>query len=200
MNYTEITTTALKFADREHDTAIQDLLPMMLSIVESRINRRIKTLQMATRASLVMTTDTTYYGLPSDFSGVRDVQVNTPDGVCTLQYLNPQQMNAVTDDTPDAYTLIANQIQLHPARDDSTLEIIYYATLNPLSVTEPANWLSAKAADVYIFGLLVEISAFIKDASTGAVWDQRFNDELNILATDDQKVRWSGTPLQIKAR
>ena len=49
-----------------------------------------------------------------------------------------------------------------------------------------------------IFGLLVEINAFVKDASTAAAWDQRFKEALAEIKEDDQISRWSGPPLVIR--
>jgi len=80
------------------------------------------------------------------------------------------------------------------------IEIVYYQKLVPLTSLATTNWLSASHPDVYTFGLLVEISSFVKDAEAKALWDARFMDAVAAIQTDDDRIRWSGTPLTIRCQ
>ena len=202
MNYQTIVDLALSYADRE-DTEVIDRMDGFLRMVESRINKRLQVWKMTSRAVIDMVSDQEYYGLPCDFSGMRDIEVYPTDSATdrvTPCYLNPEQMNTAILNKSDtlAYTIIADQIHITPQDTGKVLEIVYYSTLPELSAGNVTNWLSSGNPDIYVFGLLVEINSFVKDGTAADIWNARFMDELSALSLEDQNIRWSGTPLVIR--
>jgi len=202
MNYTEIKNLALSYSDREDDDVI-DRIDDFMRVVESRINSSTKVQKMAIRTSINTMADQEYYGLPSDFSGLRDIEIQNPDSTTsrqTLKYVSPEQMNnhAGSQSTEIFYTIIADQIQIFPAQDAQILEIVYYQQLPPLNSTNAENWVSVSFPDAYVFGLLVEVNAFVKDPEATMMWDARFKEALNVITSDDADTRWSGSALQIR--
>lgn len=213
MNYSEIVALALSYADRT-DAEVVDRVDDFIEIAEARINRLLEVRKMATRSTITTVTNQIYYGLPSNFAGLRDIEIYgtsadplSSDFRQTLQYLTPEQMNQKTA-TPAAstsasskiyYTIIADQIQIHPAQSGNTMEIVYYQTVPNLNSTDTTNWLGDSAPDAYVFGILAEINAFVKDATTSDLWNTRFLGVMNQLSQDDAKDRWSGQPLQMRA-
>ena len=196
MTITEIRDLARAYADR---TDLPDtLLDNFLRIVEARIDKRLRIREQYSRAIIKQVADQVYYGLPPDFADLRDIQV---DGT-TLEYVNPIQMNSIvagTETVPGcSYTIIANQLQVWPITDQEEMEIVYSSKLPALTTKEPTNWLSLSSPDTYVFGLLVEINAYVKDPETGGVWEQRFSAEVSSLSTADSKDRWSGSPLYVR--
>ena len=205
MKYAEIISTAIDYADRKDDDGeIANVIDSFLRIVEARINRVLKVQDQSKRAVMVTVEGQEYYGLPFDFSGLRDIEIRSTliaSERSTPMYLNPEQMNnhVTVGSSKYAYTIIDGQIQLNPTTDNCLIEIIYYSTLEPLNDNSTQEtWLSRSSPDMYIFGLLVEISAFVKDVASTQVWDERFKSELANLSKDDQESRWSGTSLYIK--
>lgn len=204
MNYIEIKALALSYADRDgSDTAIH--MDGFMRIVEARINRNIRVAQMATRSIIYIQEGQTQFGLPSGFLGIRDIEVREPntDSGVTATYINPEQMNAITTSNSTGnlyYTILANQIQLSKDQSGKTLEIVYYKSLTPLAATTAGlnTWLSIAYPDCYVFGLLVEIESFVKNALAAEMWDKRFRSSLLELEQSDQIDRWSGTPLTTK--
>jgi len=207
MNYLEIKDTALLYADRAKDTEVLSRIDAFLRITESRINRRIKVQDMAIRTTINMVKGQEYYGLPQDFAGLRDIEIRSADTLVsdpkdrvTLQYLTPEQMNNVVagHDSGMFYSIIADQLQVSSPQDGKTLEIVYYRKLVPLTADEAINWVSADSPDLYIFGILVEIAAFVKNAETSTLWDARFTTTLDELVSNDAVSRWSGTSMQMR--
>jgi hypothetical protein len=47
-------------------------------------------------------------------------------------------------------------VQVLHAKAPSTINVLYYARVPPLSVTNP-NWLLVKSPDVYLFGTILEL-------------------------------------------
>lgn len=202
MTYDDVVSAALKYSMRT-DEETASMMPMFMSIVESRINRRLDVKDMAYRSVLVLSSDKSYYGLPDGFLSMRDIQVqselSSTDKV-TAKYVAPEIMNANIANGSDklSYTIIADQIQIHPVADDQLLEIVYRKRVQNLSLTNQTNWLSNQSPDVYIFGLLVEISSFSKDADAAALWDGRMSASLSELQSDDDSSRWSGPSLEME--
>ncbi len=208
VNYTEIVRVALSYSDRGTDVELSSRIDDFLRIVESRVDRVIKVQKMAIRTLLTTVKGQEYYGLPEDFAGLRDIEIRDPDvdGVSsscrtTLAYMSPEQMNvhsSIKGDKNEFYTIIANQLQINPTQDGKILELVYYRKLVNLSPAEQINWLSNDNPDVYIFGLMVEISAFVKNAGATELWNGRFKEALGEIDVDDSLSRWSGTALQMR--
>lgn len=199
MNYTEIKSLALGYADRT-DTEVIDAMDGFIKVVESRINRALDVRKMAINATITRVEGAELYDLPSDFVGLRDIEISSSEKRTTAHYLNPEQMNEQSNN-PDGgtyYTIIANQFQILPKSDSDNLDIVYYQRVPNLNETDSTNWLSEDNPDTYVFGLLVEINSFIKDAEGAALWDNRFKSSVDEIKSDDSS-RWSGTPLQIRA-
>lgn len=203
MNYTEIITTALAYSDSD-DIEVAANLDNFIKVVEARVNRALDVRKMATRATITTIEDTEYYGLPYDFIGLRDIEIYDPESATsriTAKYLNPEQMNAMASATITGqayYTIIADQLQILPTSSAKTLEIVYYQRVPNLNETNPVNWLATDNPDAYIFGIMVEINSFVKDAESASMWDSRFLSSVDEIKTDDGLSRWSGTPMQVR--
>lgn len=199
MNYSEIVSLALSYADRS-DTEVTSRVDDFLRVVESRATRLMKVQRMVARTATPTVAGQEYYALPTDFGGIRDIEIRdtlASTDRTTLHYLAPEQMNAYANstDTRLYYTIIANQIQIMPTSDNQVLEIVYYRRIPELSSTATTNWLSETNPDIYVFGLLVEISAFVKDPEAGVMWDRRFNEAITQVTAEDSVSRWSGPML-----
>lgn len=205
MNYIEIKETALAYSDKEGDTVIASKLDNFLRIVESRVNRVLKVQKMSTVDTIPTSESQQYYDLPQGFAGLRDVSIKSAGTESTkkssLSYVSPEQMNihTTTGNRTKVYTIITGRIQISPPQDNKILELIYYLKLAGLTPEDDTNWLSEDAPDVYIYGLMVEISAFVKNASATNLWDTRFKEALGEIEMDDSMVRWSGTSLTTRA-
>jgi len=83
-------------------------------------------------------------------------------------------------------------------QENQILEITYYQKLLALGTLQTENWLSIDFPDVYIFGLMVELSSFTKDKESALMWEQRFSDVLTAIQDNDSSNRWSGTSLEVR--
>ena len=201
MQYAEIVGLALGYADRQ-DSEVTSRVDLFIKVTESRINRVLMTLDMSSRANTAMDSTQEFYTLPPNYSVMRAIKVidntNSASRVTLLQ-VNPEQMaNLVNNGETQfpCYTVISGAIQVQPFYDNThSLEIDYFQTLPPLSSSITTNWLSDSNPDVYVFGLLVEISSFVKDSEASALWDGRFQQAMSEITLNDAKSTWSGTSL-----
>lgn len=203
MNYSEIVDLALSYEDRT-DAEVSSRIPNFLRIVESRVNRSLKTMGMCVRTRTATVEGQEYYALPEDYEGMRDIEIKdalVSTSRTTLQYATPDYINNLGNISGLGgvyYTIVANQIQIAPVQaGGKILEIIYYRKLIPIDTTFPENWLSISNPDAYIFGLMVEISAFLKDLPAKQLWDERFKEALNDIQINDTSQRWAGTSMKV---
>jgi len=202
MNYSEVVALALSYSDRE-DKEVHDNMDNFLRVAEARINRALKVQKMSMRTQISTKKDKEYYGLPEDFAGLRDIKVfseSSPKSRTTLSYLSPEQMNAESgkDTSYIYYAMVANQLQVMPPQNNKIIEIVYYRKVPALNGIMETNWISVYNPDLYLYGLMVEINSFTKDAEAKLLWDDRFVGALSEIKTDDQETRWSGPTLQTR--
>jgi hypothetical protein len=69
--------------------------------------------------------------------------------------------------------------------------VYYNSKLVSLSADTDTNWVSESYPDAYVFGLVVEICAFAKDAEGAAAWSARFNEVIGQMIDGDGR-RWIG--------
>lgn len=207
MNYTDLVTAAKAYADR-NDIEVSDNFDTFIIMVESRINRVLKTREQSTIAYIPTIAGEEYYELPADYNGMRNVQIN--DDVptvahCTypMSYLGPEQFDMQRDRSYSGnnyYTVITNRLQIYPMFDaGNTIEIVYYQKVPNLNATATTNWLSISHPDIYLAGLVAEIEAFAKNYEVSKGWYDRMTVMINELDTADAKERWGGNPLQIRS-
>ena len=204
MKIDELKSLALSYSDRETDAELPPKMDAFLRMAEARVNRLLTVQKMAIRTSLTVVPGQEYYGLPADYSGMRDIEIRSSDSSdirTPLLFLPAEQMNHAAwkhSAYKAVYCIIANQLQILPAQDEGILEIVYYRKLIPLTDIEPSNWMSEDNPDVYLAALMVEISAFVKNAEAAALWDGRLLQALSEIKQDDQNNRWADTPMIIR--
>jgi hypothetical protein len=181
-----------------HRSDLAAVIPDMVYMVESQLNRDLRVRQMETRVTT--TTADEYLTLPTDHVEIRRIQRNgDPD--FNLEYLTPQQLVHRGTETgePYYYTLVSGQIQLWPTPGQSyTYEIDYYAALNPI-VTAGTNWLLQDYPDVYLFGTLAQVANYTGNDGGLARWKPQYDEAIGKLLRYDKRERWAGTPLQVRA-
>ena len=199
MNYSEIKATTLAYIDRADDFALENLLDNFLKIVEARVNIKLRTQNMSTRATITTTTDE-YYGLPADFAAFREVKKISGSTKTALEYATPHSFDGLVPLSTEVhfFTIEANQLRIRPIAASVDLEIVYYKKVPALTSSATTNWITDSYPLVYIFGLLVECCAYTKDTEAAALWEQRFRDAMDELTVADSQDRWSGAPLIVR--
>lgn len=205
MTYQEIAKAAKAYADR-NDLEVADNMDTFFIMAEARINRVLKTREQTTRTYTPFIDGEEYYGLPSDYAGMRDIQCNSdvpssPHSSAPFNYINPEQFNIKRNESYAGklyYSIIANQIQIFPTQANGVLEIVYYQKVPNLNETESSNWLSAAHPDIYLAGVLAEIESFVKNYEVSKSWDAKMSRSIKELDNSDVIERWSGAPLTVK--
>jgi hypothetical protein len=204
MNYIEIVDTALSYADRQ-DTETVGKIDAFLRIVEARINRFLSTQKMIITVPLPLVLDQTEYQLPNDFQSLHNCYFQSVTNISIrnpLQLVTPEEYNVYlnTDTAINHYNILGANIRIDykpTATDvtDWTLALEYFNRVVPLSTAVDTNWISEINPDCYIFGLVTEINAFVKDAQSTQFWNERFTSSLNEIKLQDNNYLWNDGPI-----
>lgn len=195
--YTELQTAVANWMDQSKLTA---RIPEFISLAENKITRSARHWRMEKRATAPTVAGERSVELPSDYLEMRNLKINsTSQNV--LEFLSPSVLyeGSSSQGAPSYYTIQGDQIVLEPIPDtEYTLEMGYYA-FDVLSDSNTTNWLLTTYPDAYLYGTLIEASAYMRSEFM-PVWVDKFNKVMEQIKKDDKAARWNGTPLIIRAQ
>lgn len=200
MNYSEISSLALSFVDRQTDPEAVAAIDGMLQLVEAKVNRFLQSSKGSTTTYTQITdAEQIDYPLPSRFSAYRSVKLSTTSTASgtktTLYYATPDKFDNV--ESGNYYTIVGEVVKI--MSDDivvgNYLEMVSYVNVTPLTSLAPTNWLSDLYPDCYVQGLMAQLYAFAKDWDAAERMEIKFTETLNEIEVQDDKTTWSGSPL-----
>ena len=191
--YSQRKSTLGDWLNREDLVAV---VPSFIALAEAQIERALRVRQMIGRSTA--TIDTQYSAVPSDFLETKTFKIISSAPIQPLQFATMEQMDDFdatnsAAQRPTLFTIVGNQIRVHPAPDTSyTAELVYYAKLPKLSDSNPTNWLLTSSPDVYLYGALLQSAPYLKDDERMAVWSSLYAAGLESIKTADQGATSSG--------
>ena len=186
--------TVQLYADRYDQETYDGLWGQFIYLAEDRLNRIIKTRHMSNRILIPTVDGQSDYDLPSDFDGARDIAINGT----SLHYLNPEQLNNVSDGRI-YYSIIANKLRITPTADSGhNIDMVYYQRLPSLANGTDTNWLLADHGDIYVTATLAEVESYTKNDQRAMMFWGRLDGMFDEIDRRDWEDRWSGNPLSTK--
>ena len=157
---------------------------------------RVKAMQVR-NATFPLTGE--YTTLPTDFLGVRSVQLvgnpNVPLDFVTPSVFNATWLSTNNTSTPQAYSIIGDQLRVGPgASASSVLDIIYYEQPDNL-VAIGTNWLCTKYPHAYLYGALRHLAIYVGMDSRLAFFQSAFITTLAAIHAQEKSTEFSGTAL-----
>ena len=188
MTYDEIKTKVAEYLNRTDLTSQMD---MFIDLTESDINKVIKHQDLIKRANAVA--ETQYTQLPSDWSRVINVELNTSDHTTLLQQstesldLKRTSIDNVSG-RPEYFAITDNAIELCPTPDTNyELQLTYYANIPELSSTNTTNVVSNKFPDVYIYGCCKHDSVFLMEDERVGMFQTLFDKALEEVRLQQER-------------
>jgi hypothetical protein len=162
-------------------------IPDFITLCEAEIKRRLR------RTSVRDTIDIDDVAIdpPSDLAELRSIHLvsgspsqDVPLRVCTPETLAERAArSAGAAGRPSDVAIIAGQLVFAPAPDQLyTAEIVYFASLDPLTTTNPTNDVLDEAPDAYLFGALLQAEPYLEHDERIPTWQSKFDkaiDQLN---------------------
>lgn len=190
------TYTALKtsVADWLNRTDLTTQIPDFVTLCEAKMKRRLR--RTTTRASLTVAASAVT--APSDMAELRSIRLvsaspsqDNPIRVGTYEmYAERLARAGGTTGRPSDVCVFHGELLFAPAPDQSyTAEIVYFATLTPLSSTTASNVVLVEAPDAYLYGTLLEAAPYLVNDERIPTWKTKFDDaidELNAVRSNEE--------------
>ncbi len=206
MNLTSLKNTVIGYADR-YDSEVNNSFAFWLPIVEGRINSVLSTRLSLKDIIIPIISQATTFNFPTDLLFLKQVKLvdTNEQSELIFQYVTETYLSSViaAGMSKPYYTVTNNAFKVSWGFKNDTNEELHvrYEQKVPALVagTTETNWLLDNNPEVYVFGLLVELYSFVKDAEAAQLWDARFTNALDNIENTDHRTQWSGTtPPQIK--
>lgn len=192
--YTELVAAVGNWLDRDDLVA---RVPDFIRLSEARLNRLLDDPDMEVLSTITASGPST--SLPADFGAM----VSITTGRLPLKPMSAADFASI-DTTitgyPSFYTLYDGGIRFAPANATAVIAMVYRRTIPALTEAAPTNWLLSRAPDVYLYGALVQASAFVSDDDRVSLWKSAFDEAIDELRTDGSKRKWGAGPIAPRIR
>lgn len=195
LNYSDLNTAVANWSGR---TDLTSRIPEGIVLAEAKINRKLRTKDMeVSNPSFPIAGE--QVGLPAGFGGVKSFFLNVSPRTI-IEYmpsvLMVQNYGDQASGVPKHYTIEAGAFRFGPVPDASyTGTLVYFLQVPALTTNEPLNWLMTSHPDVYLYGVLAEMSAFAKDFQVAQGWETMMYNALAEVMAISNKDKWSGAQL-----
>jgi hypothetical protein len=189
--------TGLKQAiasDWLHRTDLTSQAGDFISLFESDFNASMRVRQMEAETAQISTAG--YLLHPTNWLSWKEIR-GTNGGI---QYdLEPASdevavMAAAGESQPSRiYKVKGSRTYLYPSVSGVTFPSTYY---EGVALTSGTNWLLTKYPGAYLYGGLLQATAFIGDDPRVPLWQSAFAGIMERIKQDSQKSEWSGQALQ----
>lgn len=189
-SYADLVSAVGEWLDRDD---LVTRAPDFIRLAEARLNRLLDDPDMEVSATL--TGDGA--ALPADFGAM--VSIGTADGNPLAQMANVEFSSIRPQSgTSRNYTIRQGRVYYAPGSANPTL--VYRRSIPPLTASNSANWLLTRAPDVYLYGSLVQASAFLAEDDRLALWRSAFDEAIAELRSDGSRRKWGAGPLAPRIR
>lgn len=190
--FSELQTAIANWLDRDDLT---DRIPEFITLAETRMGRELRKIVVV--APLTINAGEQQTQLPEDCAELRSVRHNgsftSHLKITTPWGLDP--FRSTGTGVPVAAAVVNNSLLLNIEPDTSyTMEIIYFATITPLSTTETVNAELAAAPDLYLFGALCEASPFLEHDERVALWESKYQAALTAVNAARESAEFGAGP------
>jgi hypothetical protein len=201
--------SAVKTITDRFDSEVDVAMPLLISIVESKINLALEEVCPVRYTSLVAFLASSFTEFNSKVSVVKLADVLLPGGFFiavrqlvinnrSLQFIPMAALlerpagNFYSVANGSIYTSYANLLAI-PSEDVS---LIYVASVEPLAT---GNWVADLYPSVYITGLVAEVYGMVKDGEAALAYTELFKQQLAALKDEEFRGAAQGTQTQQRA-
>ena len=195
--YSELQTAAANWLQRADLTS---RIPEFISLAEAKLQRELKARDMEQKITSIAV-DAEYKALPVDFLEVRYFEIESNPRQM-LDFMPPETQTELYKCTscPKTYSIVGSNFRFAPTPGtvyQSTL--VYFAKIPALGTVNTQNWLLTAHPDVYLYGTLLEATAFLQNDPRIALWKGGYDEAVAKIKAQGDRGRWSGTAMATRA-
>ena len=184
--YDELKASVTEFLTRDDITSH---IPGLILLAEAKFNRKCR--QGGAETSTTLTPTSGVAALPSDYAEWRAVN-DTSSGL-EIRYVTPstfrEDATPTTSGRPRSFTIIGTSLHFAP-QSTGTVTLVYYRGITGLSASNTSNWLLTSHPDLYLYAVLAETYAFLKDYDEAARFEAKAEGAFQAMVEADRAARW----------
>ena len=179
-----------------------DQIKEFISLAEASFNRVLRTRNQITRST--STVSTQFVTQPTDLLELHNIQLNS-DPVVRLEGVSLSIMDTLKSQSsasgkPKYFSITGADLEFYPAPDTSYgIEVIYYATITPLS-DDTTNFLLTNHNDIYLYGTLVQAEPFLMNDERIGVWGAFLGKAIEELRVSDERSQTESGTIVMRAK
>lgn len=194
--FAELQTALGNWASRSDLTS---RLPEFIALAESKINRKLRTLDMVTKnASFSITGE--YVAVPTNFAGVQTFYLNTTPKT-NLEFMPDDSQTGYFGEStakPRYYCIQGANFRFGPVPDGTySATLVYYLKVPALTASNTTNWLLTSHPDVYMYLSMAELCGLTQDPQSAA-WAQAGYQILEEIAAQSNRDKWGGNSMAVR--
>lgn len=199
-NYATLLQAILDFSHRTDIANYQDyfIQSAELRIYKDLFAKNIGNGSIWLETPFSTTIGTSSISLPTGYLALKYALVLSGTGyVKTLLYKDPQWIYTnypvrAPAAMPAYIARDGNQFVFGPSPDSNyTVQGYYYATLPPISATNPQTWMTTYIPDVFLAAAMIEVQKFLKDYAALKLWVSIYESKLDSAVSSDKAERLS---------
>lgn len=178
-------------------TDLANEIPDFIELAENRISHELRIPAME-KTILLNVNSEGYATLPSDFLEAKDVFWNYEP----LDRIPPAQLYRMVDRSgpPEAFARETYRLKFYPTptvTESDEMRMIYYYDPGRLTDEAPTNVLLSTAAELYLFGSLVQAAVFLgTDLAQKDAWEAEYQTALARITKHAREAEYGGgTPM-----
>lgn len=178
-------------------------IPDFIRLAEIRIQRELKLRAFETFATGTLTAGSPTLALPADCLEPRSLRVNTtPPRTITVS--SPTELARLDPGTINGAPLSAISeglnLYLAPTPDAAyAYRLIYQKRITPLAAgSNETNWLTQNAADLLLYGSLLESAPYIFNDERIPIWQGFYDRAEAMLKAQDWRARAGTGPIEVR--
>lgn len=172
-------------------------IPTFIRLAEARLNRLLDDPDMEVTSTTTASGPAT--ALPTDFGSM--VSITTGEGaLAPMSAAEFAGIDSTVSGIPRFYTIVDGAISFAPSSEDATITMVYRRTIPALTSTDTTNWLLTRAPDVYLYGALVQASAYLVEDDRVSAWKGAFDEAIAELLADGARRKWGAGTIAPRVR
>ena len=171
------------------------VIPTFITLAEAKISRELRPRAME-RTEVVSILDTTADGYPNTnltdrFMEFRAVKYRGE----VIDYVTPEQFDLAENYLEFYYTIRGQELVFSTNMTGVEVDLTYFQRFEPLTDTNPTNWLTDNAYDLLLYGSLIHAGIYMKDDGTIRTATDQYNYCKTMINEVEEDARYSGKTL-----
>ena len=183
-----------------HRSDITSQADDFIDLFETDFNASVRARQMEARTSTPSTAG--YLLHPTNWLGWKGIRGTNGNDTYYLEPVTDETAIRETGDegnsaTPKYYKVEGSKTYLYPPPATAvTFTAIYW---EGVALSSTANWLLTSYPGAYLYGGLLQATAYVGDDPRVPLWQSAYSSILDKIKSDSRKSEWSGQALQMKS-